>query len=175
MCLARVVLGKNPGMMLDDLLAGNARYAAQFAQADIPPPPAKHLAVVTCMDVRLDVYAMLGLQLGDAHVIRNAGGRVSDDVLRSLVVSVELLGTRSVVIIQHTDCGMTKVTDGELRDLLRERRGVAPESLDFLAIDDHRDAIHNDIDFLRACPFLAPDLEISGLLYDVHSGRATPV
>ncbi|MDQ1402872.1 MAG: carbonic anhydrase [Actinomycetota bacterium] len=161
--------------MLDDLLQGNARYAAAFSHGDLGPTPARHLAVVTCMDARLDVYAMLGLELGDAHIIRNAGGRVTDDVLRSLIVSVELLGITSVAVIQHTDCGMTKVTNSELRDLLRERRGVDPSSIDFLAIDDHAQAIRNDVDFLTSCGFLPPDLDAYGLLYDVATGRVTPI
>jgi len=158
-------------VVLDDLLAGNAGFAASFDHGDLGPQPVRRLAVVTCMDVRLDVYAMLGLELGDAHVIRNAGGRVTDDVLRSLIVSVEVLGVTRVAVLQHTECGMAKVTNRELAELLRERRGVDPSSIDFLAIDDHADAIRNDVDFLRSCPYLPADLDVCGMLYDVRSGR----
>jgi carbonic anhydrase len=161
--------------VFDRLLAANVQYAERFAHGDLGPTPRRHLAVVTCMDVRLDVYAMLGLELGDAHVIRNAGGRVTDDVLRSLIVSIEALGVHTVAVVQHTDCGMAKTTNAELRKLLRERRGIDAAEIDFLAIDDHRDAIGNDVAFLRSCPFLPPELDVAGFLYDVTSGRLTRI
>jgi carbonic anhydrase len=160
---------------VDDLLAGNARYAERFDGAGLTAVPKRHLAVVTCMDTRLDVYALLGLRPGDAHVIRNAGGRVTDDVLRSLIVSIEVLGTTAVAVIQHTDCGMAKATDDELRALVRERRGADPEPLRFLTIDDHAETIRADVASLRASPFLPPDLDIRGFLYDVGTGRLAPV
>jgi carbonic anhydrase len=125
------------------------------------------------MDTRLDVFAMLGLRLGDAHVLRNAGGRVTDDVLRSLIVSIEVLGTTAVAVIQHTDCGMTKTTDDELRALVRSRRGADPEPVRFLTIDDHFDTLQADVATLRKSPFLPPDLEVRGFLYDVRTGRLT--
>jgi carbonic anhydrase len=161
---------------VEDLLAGNARYAETFAGADLAAAPARHLAVVTCMDTRLDVYALLGLRLGDAHVIRNAGGRVTDDVLRSLIVSIEVLGTTAVAVIQHTDCGMTKTTEEGLRELVRERRGADPRgSVRFLTIDDHAATIRADVASLRASPFLPPDLDVRGFLYDVKTGRLAPI
>jgi len=163
---------------MEDLLAGNARFAGRF-DADglggLDAVPVRRLAVVTCMDTRLDVYALLGLHLGDAHVIRNAGGRVTDDVLRSLIVSIEVLGTTAVAVIQHTDCGMAKTTDDELRAMVRERRGADPSPVHFLTIDDHGDTIRADVDALRASPFLPTDLDIRGFLYDVHTGRLSPV
>src|SRR5438067_10775290 len=152
---------------MDDLVAGNARYAEGFAAAGLAglgAVPARHLAVVTCMDTRLDTYAMLGLHLGDAHVIRNAGGRVTDDVLRSLIVSIEVLGTTAVAVIQHTDCGMAKTTDDQLRAMVRERRGTDPEPVRFLTINDHAETIRADIASLRASPFLPPDVDIRGFL-----------
>ena len=161
--------------MLDHLLEGNARFSERFEWGDLGPEPAERLAVVTCMDTRLDVYAMLGLKLGDAHVIRNAGGRVTDDVLRSLVVSIEILGTRSVAVIQHTECGMAKVTNRELRDLLRERRGHVDDELEFLPIRDHESAIRGDVAYLRSCPFLPEDLDVGGFLYDIRTGRLSTV
>jgi len=160
---------------VDDLLAGNARYAEHFTGGDLAARPARHLAVVTCMDTRLDVYALLGLQLGDAHVIRNAGGRVTDDVLRSLIVSIEVLGTTAVAVIQHTDCGMTKTTEDGLRELVRERRGADPRDVRFLTIDDHAETIRADVASLRASPFLPSDLDVRGFLYDVKTGQLAPI
>ena len=160
---------------MDDLLAGNARYAERFHDGGLGAVPARHLAVVTCMDTRLDVFALLGLHLGDAHVIRNAGGRVTDDVLRSLIVSIEVLGTTAVAVIQHTDCGMAKATDDQLRALVRERRGADPEPVEFLTIDDHSEAILGDVAALRESPFLPSDIEVRGFLYDVRTGRLTPI
>lgn len=160
---------------MDDLLAANARYAADFDRGGLSAVPARGLVVVTCMDTRLDVLAMLGLSLGDAHVLRNAGGRVTDDVLRSLMVSIELLGTTKVAVIQHTDCGMTKTTDDDLRAVVRERRGADPERVQFLTIDDHAEAIGGDVAALRESPFLPAGLEVRGFLYDVHTGRLAPI
>jgi carbonic anhydrase len=159
----------------DTLLRGNAAYAEHFDHGDLGPEPRKHLAAVTCMDTRLDVYALLGLQLGDAHVIRNAGGRVTDDVLRSLIVSIEILGVHTVAVIQHTECGMTKTTNAELRAIVQERRGVEPADIDFLPIDDHTTTVRNDVEFLRTNPFLPPDLEVFGFLYDVRTGRLAAI
>jgi carbonic anhydrase len=160
---------------VDDLLAGNARHAETFAGGDLSSRPARHLVVLTCMDTRLDPNAMLGLQVGDAHVLRNAGGRVTDDVIRSLIVSVEVLGTNAVAVIQHTDCGMTKTTDDGLRELVRERRGVDPDDVRFLTIADQAESIRGDVASLRGSPFLPPDLDIRGFVYDVKTGRLAPV
>jgi carbonic anhydrase len=160
---------------VDDLLAGNARHAETFAGGDLSSRPARHLVVLTCMDTRLDPNAMLGLQVGDAHVLRNAGGRVTDDVIRSLIVSVEVLGTNAVAVIQHTDCGMTKTTDDGLRELVRERRGVDPDDVRFLTIADQAESIRADVASLRASPFLPPDLDVRGFLYDVKTGRLAPI
>jgi carbonic anhydrase len=160
---------------MDDLLAGNARYAERFDGGGLAAAPARHLAVVTCMDTRLDVFALLGLRLGDAHVIRNAGGRVTDDVLRSLIVSIEVLGTRAVAVIQHTDCGMAKATDDQLKAMVRERRGADPDPVEFLTIDDHGTTIQADVILLRESPLLPTDLEVRGFLYDVHTGRLAQI
>jgi carbonic anhydrase len=163
---------------MDDLLAGNARYVERFDSAGLArlgAVPVRHLAVVTCMDTRLDAYAMLGLRLGDAHVIRNAGGRVTDDVLRSLIVSIEVLGTTAVAVIQHTDCGMAKTTDNQLRAMVRERRGADPVPVEFLTIDDHATTIRSDVELLLGSPFLPSDLDVRGFLYDVQTGRLSPV
>ncbi len=111
----------------DELLRNNERYAQVFDKGDLPLPPAKGVAVVACMDARLNVYGMLGLQEGDAHVIRNAGGVVTDDEIRSLTISQRLLGTREIVLIHHTDCGMLTFTDDELKRQIQEEVGIKPE------------------------------------------------
>jgi carbonic anhydrase len=126
--------------------------------------PARHLAIVTCMDSRIDVFAALGLRLGDAHVLRNAGARVTDDVLRSLALSVRTMGVDTVVLMQHTGCGLEGVTDEELR----EATGAA---IDFLPIADHDDAIRSDIELLAAYAPLEPVAAIVGLLFDIETGR----
>jgi len=144
------------------LLADNKGYAA--ARAGVSDPrPSRRLAVVTCMDARIDVFAALGLHLGEAHVIRNAGGRVTDDVLRSLTLSSHVLGVDTVVVMQHTKCGLAGVTDQEL-----QRRTGA--DFDFFPIDDHASALREDIELLISKPYLAPLEIIAGFVYDVESG-----
>src|ERR671939_1495247 len=110
----------------DDLLRNNERYAESFDKGDLPLPPGKHVAVVACMDARLNVYGMLGLQEGDAHVIRNAGGVITDDEIRSLMISQRLLGTREIILIHHTDCGLLTFSDEELRAQIHEDVGMKP-------------------------------------------------
>jgi carbonic anhydrase len=149
------------------LLAANRGYAA--ARANVADPrPGRHLAVVTCMDARIDVFAVLGLHLGEAHVIRNAGGRVTDDVLRSLALSSQVLGVDTVVVMQHTKCGLAGVTDAELRQL-------TGADLGFFPIDDHAAALREDIALLVSTPFLDPLQVIGGLIYDVESGEVDDV
>src|SRR5665811_791277 len=130
------------------LLVANKGYAA--ARANVADPrPGRHMAVVTCMDARIDVFAVLGLHLGEAHVIRNAGGRVTEDVLRSLALSTQVLGVDTVVVMQHTECGLAGVTDDELRQL-------TGADLGFFPIDDHAAALREDITLLASTAFLAP-------------------
>jgi carbonic anhydrase len=149
------------------LLAANKAYAA--ARANVTDPrPSRRLAVVTCMDARIDVFAALGLHLGEAHVIRNAGGRVTVDVLRSLTVSTHLLGVHTVVLMQHTKCGLAGVSDDELQ------RATGAE-LGFLPIDDHAAALREDIDVLATKPYLEPVKVIAGFVYDVESGEIDDV
>jgi carbonic anhydrase len=152
---------------ISDLLNANRGYAA--ARANVADPrPSRHLAVVTCMDARIDVFAVLGLHLGEAHVIRNAGGRVTDDVLRSLALSGAVLGVDTVVVMQHTGCGLAGVSDDELR----ERTGA---DLGFFPIDDHAEALREDVDLLARTPYLAPIGLIAGVVYDVQSGEIDDV
>jgi carbonic anhydrase len=144
------------------LLTANEAYAS--ARANVADPkPSRHLAVVTCMDARIDVFAVLGLHLGEAHVIRNAGGRVTDDVLRSLALSCHVLGVDTVVVMQHTKCGLAGVTDSELRDL-------TGADLGFFPIDDHAAALREDIQILESTPYLEPLKVVAGFVYDVEHG-----
>jgi carbonic anhydrase len=152
---------------VNDLLAANRAAAAAHVDGG-DQRPSRNLAVVTCMDSRIDVFATLGLHLGEAHVIRNAGARVTDDVLRSLTLSCQILGVDTVVLMQHTQCGVVGVTDEELR----RRTGA---DLDFHAIDDHAAALRADIDLLLSRPYLEPLRLIAGLVYDVRSGLVTEV
>ena len=152
---------------IDDLLAANHGYAA--ARANVADPkPSRHLAVVTCMDARIDVFAVLGLHLGEAHVIRNAGGRVTPDVLRSLALSSGVLGVDTVVVMQHTKCGLAGVSDQELRALTGADLGFYP-------IDDHAAALREDLQVLVNTPYLLRVRTIAGLVYDVESGKLEDV
>ncbi len=149
------------------IIEANRAYAA--ARANVADPrPSRHLAVVTCMDARIDVFAVLGLHLGEAHVIRNAGGRVTEDVLRSLALSSHVLGVDTVVVMQHTKCGLAGVTDEELR----RRTGA---DLGFLPIDDHAAALREDIEVVLATSYLHPIRLVAGLVYDVETGEVSDV
>jgi carbonic anhydrase len=145
------------------LLAANAHYAAARANVH-DAKPSQHLAVVTCMDARIDVFAALGLHLGEAHVIRNAGGRVTDDVLRSLALSCHVLGVDTVIVMQHTKCGLAGVTDDELQRL-------TGSDLGFLPIDDHAAALREDLGALANTPYLAPITRLAGFVFDVETGE----
>jgi len=149
------------------MLTANEAYAA--ARANVGDArPSRHLAVITCMDARIDVFAVLGLHLGEAHVIRNAGGRVTDDVLRSLALSSQVLGVTAVAVMQHTKCGLAGVTDDELRRL-------TGADLGFFPIDDHAAALREDIDILTSTPYLEPITTIAGFVYDVETGEIDDV
>ena len=157
--------------VLDELLAANERYAAGFDQGDLPPSSARHLAILVCMDARIDPAKILGLAEGDAHVLRNAGGRASDDALRSLAIAHELLGTREVVVVHHTDCGMMSFTNDQLRQRLRARLGVDAAGIDFLPFSDLDQSVRDDVATIRASPLVPDDIAVSGVVYDVRSGR----
>ncbi len=148
--------------VIGELFEANSAYASAYVSVT-DPRPAKRLAVLTCMDVRIDAFAVLGLHLGDAHVIRNAGGRVTDDVLRSLALSTQLMGAERLVVMQHTKCGLSGVTDQELR----VRAGA---DLEFLTIADHEAALTEDVELLSKTPYLSPLSLIAGFLFDVESG-----
>jgi carbonic anhydrase len=154
-----------------ELLDANARYAAGFAKGDLPMPPGRRVAVLTCMDARLDPARALGLAEGDAHVIRNAGGRASDDALRSLAISQQLLGTREVVVIHHTDCGMQTFTNDELRARLRTELGADAAGIDFLPFGDLEGSVREDVAAIRESPLVPRDVAVTGFVYDVRTGR----
>jgi Carbonic anhydrase len=158
----------------DDLLAANEAFAATFQESDLTGTAARGLAVVTCMDSRIDPLGLLGLRPGDAKILRNAGARVTDDVLRTLVLAVFLLGVKRVLVMPHTDCGMTKVTDADVHELTA-RGGVDTRSIDFHTIPSQEEALRHDLIKIRSSPFLPPGTPVGGALYDVRTGKLLPV
>ena len=153
---------------IDLLLSANRSYTAAAPALPDGARPSRRLAVVTCMDTRIDVLAALGLAVGEAHVIRNAGGRVSDDVLRSLALSTHMLGVDTVVVMQHTSCGLAGKTDEELRAL-------TGADLGFLPIADHAEALRHDVTLLSETPYLTPVRRVAGFVYDVATGSIEDV
>jgi carbonic anhydrase len=159
----------------DALQAANEVYADGFSKGDLPMPPGRRLAVVTCMDARLDPAKCLGLEIGDAHVIRNAGGLATDDAVRSLVISHWLLGTQEVVVVAHTDCGMLTFSNDDLRSKLRDEAGADASEVDFRPFPDLEESVRKSVQTIRESPLLPDSLEVSGWIYDVHSGRINEV
>lgn len=155
----------------DDLLAANAEFAAAFVDDELPGRAAQALAVVTCMDSRMEPLRMLGLARGDAKILRTAGARVTDDVLRSLVLAHHLLGVERVMVVAHTDCGMVRVTDDDVHHTIRQRAGVDTRSLDFHTIEDQGAALERDVQRIRSLHYLPDAMPVIGVLYDVHTGR----
>jgi carbonic anhydrase len=158
----------------DELLQNNARYADGFDKGDLPMPPAKAIAVVACMDARLHVSKILGLDEGDAHIIRNAGGAVTDDAIRSLAISQRLLGTREIVLIHHTDCGMLTFTDDEFRRQIQRETGIRPEWA-AEAFPDLDDDVRQSIARVKTSPFIPHKESVRGFVYEVESGKLREV
>ena len=158
----------------DDLLANNESYVAAFDKGDLPLPPARKVAVVACMDARLNVYGMLGLTEGDAHVIRNAGGVVTDDEIRSLAISQRLLGTEEIILIHHTDCGMLTFTDDEFKATIEKDTGIRP-SWAAEAFPDLDGDVRQSIARIKASPFIPNKDSVRGFVYEVESGRLREV
>jgi carbonic anhydrase len=158
----------------DELLANNEAYAADFDKADLPLPPAKKLAVVACMDARLNPYGLLGLQEGDAHVIRNAGGVITDDEIRSLAISQRLLGTEEILLIHHTDCGMLTFSDDDFRRSIQEDTGIKPEWA-AEAFPDLEEDVRQSIARIEASPFIPRKDSVRGFVYEVETGRLREV
>ena len=158
----------------DELLHNNERYAESFDKGDLPVPPAKGVAVVACMDARLNVYSMLGLQEGDAHVIRNAGGVITDDEIRSLTISQRLLGTREIILIHHTNCGMLTFSDDELKAQIQEDVGIKPH-FSMESFTDLEDDVRQSIARIQASPFIPYKDSVRGFVYEVETGRLLEV
>jgi len=157
----------------NELLANNADYVAGFTKGDLPLPPAKKVAVLACMDARLDPARALGLQEGDAHVIRNAGGVASEDALRSLVISQRLLGTEEIILVHHTDCGMETFSDDEVKDQILGDTGLRP-SFALEAFPKAEDDVKQTAARIKASPFV-PHKTIRGFVYEVETGRLREV
>jgi carbonic anhydrase len=158
----------------DDLLRNNEAFAARFDRGELPAPPAKKVVVIACMDARLNPFEILGLEPGDAHVLRNAGGVVTDDEIRSLAISQRLLGTEEVILIHHTGCGMLTFTDDEFRQQLREDAGVEPPWSPE-AFSDLEDDVRESIDRIASSPFVPNKDSIRGFVYELETGRLREV
>src|SRR5881227_2313592 len=161
--------------VVQEFLKANEDYAANFQKGHLPMPPARHVAVLTCMDARLHPARFLGLEVGDAHVIRNAGGRASEDAIRSLAISQQLLGTNEVVVIHHTDCGMLTFSNEDLRTKLKQQLNADAEHIDFLPFKDLEQSVRDDVATIKNSPLLLKNIEVSGFIYDVKSGKLLPV
>jgi carbonic anhydrase len=161
--------------MFDDVLEANRRFRAGFRDSGMAGTAAKGLAVLTCIDSRIDPLAMLGLQPGDAKIIRNAGARVTDDALRSLVLAVNLLGVTRVALVHHTECAVIGSSEAEMREKVEGATGQGVDGWDFLASDDQRGTMAADLDRIRTCPLLPDDLEVAGFVFDVRTGELMPV
>lgn len=159
---------------VDQLVQNNQQYAASFDQADLPMPPARQVVVIACMDARLDVYRLLGLQLGEAHVIRNAGGVVTEDAIRSLLISQTALGTNEVALIHHTDCGMLTFKDDDVREQVREQTGIRPPFA-LEAFPDPDDDVRQSMERIKASPFVPNKNGLRGFVYEVESGALREV
>jgi carbonic anhydrase len=155
---------------LDRMIEANRRYAETFGDGGKPTTPARHVAILTCMDSRIHLEQALGLAVGDAHMIRNAGGRASDDAIRSLIISSRLLGTNEFAVIHHTDCGMVTFSNQQLREKLADEAGTDASGIDFLAFSDLRQSVSEDVQRIIDTPHLDDAIPVSGYIYDVHSG-----
>jgi carbonic anhydrase len=158
----------------DELLRNAQAYADSFNKGDLPLPPAKKVAVLACMDARLNPYGILGLQEGDAHVIRNAGGVVTDDEIRSLAISQRLLGTEEIILIHHTDCGMLTFSDDEFKRSIQDEVGIKPEWA-AEAFGDLDEDVRQSVARIKASPFIPRKDSIRGFVYEVETGRLREV
>lgn len=158
----------------DELLKNNEKYVQTFDQGHLPLPPAKPIAILACMDARIDVHRALGLEEGEAHVIRNAGGVVTDDAIRSLVISQRLLGTREILLIHHTDCGMLTFTDEELKQQIHDEVGIRPHFA-MEAFPGLEEDMRQSLARIKASPFIPYKDSVRGFIYDVKTGKLDEV
>ncbi|MBJ8325804.1 beta-class carbonic anhydrase [Streptococcus pacificus] len=158
-----------------NFMEANEAYVNLHGTAHLPLPPKTKVAIITCMDSRLHVAQALGLALGDAHILRNAGGRVTPDMIRSLTISQQLLGTREIVVLHHTDCGAKTFTNDKLKQQLKKDLGVDVSDYDFLPFKDLEKSVKEDIALLKESPLIPDDVLISGAIYDVDTGRMVEV
>jgi carbonic anhydrase len=160
--------------VIEEFLIANVKYAATFAKGELPMPPGRKVAILACMDARLDPAKVLGLEEGDAHVIRNAGGVATDDAIRSLVISQRLLGTKDIVLVHHTDCGMLTFKDDELKASIAFETGIRPQfALESFA--DVEDDVRQSIRRIQSSPFIPHTTDVRGFVYDVRSGNLNEV
>ncbi len=161
--------------LLKEVLAGNAEYARTFDRSRLPLPPAKKLAILACMDARIDVHALTGLREGDTHVIRNAGGIATEDALRSFIISNELLGTKEFLVISHTDCGMLTFKDEDLQDTLTKKYNANAAKISFHAFGELEENVRTQVERIRTNPFIPKNIPVTGFVYDVKSGKLNRV
>ena len=159
----------------ENFLKANQAYVELHGELHLPIKPKTKVAIVTCMDSRLHVAPALGLALGDAHILRNAGGRVTDDMIRSLVISQQQMGTREIVVLHHTDCGAQTFQNEEFQEHLKTELGVDVSGQDFLPFRDVEESVREDMQLLRECPLIPDDVVISGAVYDVDTGSMREV
>ena len=157
--------------IVDQILSTNAHYAESFDRGKLPMPPSKHLAILTCMDARIMPQEVFGLGTGDAHVIRNAGGRATDDAIRSLIISSELLGTKEFLVVHHTDCGMLTFEDKDLQATLETKTGKDASSIVFHAFKNLEQSVRDDVKAIRSSPFIAKSIPVHGFVFDVRTGK----
>ncbi len=158
----------------EDLLSNNERYSQGFSKGDLPLPPSRGVAVLACMDARLDVHKILGLEEGEAHVIRNAGGVATDDAIRSLLISQRLLGTTEIILIHHTDCGMLTFSDDDVKRQIQDEVGIRP-AFALEAFTDLEQDVRQSIERIKQSPFIPNKERVRGFIYDVKSGRLNEV
>ncbi len=160
----------------DEILKANEEYAKNFQLGDLPMPPGRKLAIIACMDARVTVEDLAGLKTGDAHIIRNAGGIVTEDALRSLIISHHLLGTQEFIVINHTDCGMLTFKDEELRNNLEQSTGTAAGTpAHFHAFSDLEENVRNQVQKIKSHPWIPKDIPVRGFIFDVKTGRLNEV
>ncbi len=166
---------ERPCLIFDNFLKANQAYVELHGDLHLPIKPKTQVAIVTCMDSRLHVAPALGLALGDAHILRNAGGRVTDDMIRSLVISQQQMGTREIVVLHHTDCGAQTFESEGFRQHLKKELGVDVGDRDFLPFQDIEESVREDMELLKASPLIPEDVVISGAVYDVDTGLISEV